>query len=160
MTITEIAKSGLLRAASCTPTTFSTALPAIATITSPANTSLMCSVWIAGVSAVTNQSDVKAAPTAAAPSTTVVVDTRPARRLVLLARGRLQEDRQGDNEDDEEHPRTDQRQRLLVRVGRGVEARAQRRDRHRRRGEQRECRDHPRAVGAEPLDPVAAARRR
>ena len=63
LTITEIAKSGRLRAASCTPTTFSTALPAIATITSPANSWLMCSVWIAGVSAVTNQSDVNAAPT-------------------------------------------------------------------------------------------------
>ena len=63
LTITEIAKSGRLRAASCTPTTFSTALPAIATITSPANSWLMCSVWIAGVSALTNQSEANAAPT-------------------------------------------------------------------------------------------------
>ena len=42
LTITEIAKSGRLRAASCTPTTFSTALPAIATITRPAKPWLMC----------------------------------------------------------------------------------------------------------------------
>ena len=64
------------------PTTFSTALPAIATITSPANSSLMCSVWIAGVSAVTNQSDVNAA---AAPATR---EDRPPSPASTSARAR------------------------------------------------------------------------
>jgi len=70
--ITEIAKSGRLRTASCTPTTFSTALPAIATMTSPAKSWLMCIACVAGVKAATNQSLVKAAATPAAPSTITV----------------------------------------------------------------------------------------
>ena len=89
--ITEIAKSGLLRAASCTPTTFSTALPAIATITRPAKASLMCRVSIAGVRASTNQSEVNAAAAPLTASTVAVRPRRPADRLVLLAAGRLQE---------------------------------------------------------------------
>ena len=52
------------------PTTFSTALPAMATTTSPAKASLMCSTPSAGVRAATNQSDTKAAPTLAAERTT------------------------------------------------------------------------------------------
>ena len=43
-----MAKSGRFLAASCTPTTFSTALPAIATTTSPAKASLIPSVSVAG----------------------------------------------------------------------------------------------------------------
>src|SRR2546421_3021367 len=45
------------------PTTFSTALPAIATITRPANTWLMPNALTAGASASTNQFDVTAAAT-------------------------------------------------------------------------------------------------
>src|SRR5919198_1451074 len=44
------------------PTTFSTALPAIATITSPVNACERPSVVIAGSNAETNQSETKAAP--------------------------------------------------------------------------------------------------
>src|SRR3954468_19353577 len=51
------------------PTTFSTALPAIATITSPANAFEMPSASTAGSTAPTNQSDTNAAPT---PATTSV----------------------------------------------------------------------------------------
>ena len=70
---TEMAKSGRLRAASCTPTTFSTALPAIATTTRPANAWLMPSASVAGLSAETNQSLTNAAARPAPPSTTTVV---------------------------------------------------------------------------------------
>ena len=72
-TITAIAKSGLLRAASWTPTTFSTAFPAIATTTSPAKVWLMCKISIAGWSALTNQSLTSAAAVAVEPRTTSVV---------------------------------------------------------------------------------------
>src|SRR5665647_930128 len=50
------------------PTTFSTALPAIATITRPANVGEMCTASMAGVSAATNHSDTNAALTPAAAS--------------------------------------------------------------------------------------------
>ena len=63
--ITEIANSGRLRAASWTPTTFSTALPAIATITSPAKAFEIPSDLTAGSSAWMNQSETKAEPTPA-----------------------------------------------------------------------------------------------
>src|SRR5689334_16167858 len=43
------------------PTTFSIALPAIATTTRPANASDRCRVWMVGCSAVTNQSETSAA---------------------------------------------------------------------------------------------------
>ena len=60
----------------------------------------MCSVWIAGVSAVTNQSDVNAAPTAGDRQHDHRHELRPARGLVLLARDRAeQERRQGEDED-------------------------------------------------------------
>src|SRR6266545_3493081 len=55
-------------AASWTPTTFSIALPAIATITRPANASEMLSEPMAGSSATTNQSETNAASTPAAAS--------------------------------------------------------------------------------------------
>src|SRR5512133_2879851 len=71
-TITEIAKSGLFRKASWTPTTFSTALPAIATTTNPAKVWLICSEAVAGSNAETNQSLTNTAPAAAAASTTIV----------------------------------------------------------------------------------------
>src|SRR5271157_568721 len=51
------------------PTTFSTALPAIATMTRPAKDCDMCSAVSEGVSALTNQSDTKAAATLVAAST-------------------------------------------------------------------------------------------
>jgi hypothetical protein len=63
------ASSAWLRAAAWMPTTFSTALPAIATTTSPANASDIPSIAIAGRSAPTNQSETKAAATAATAST-------------------------------------------------------------------------------------------
>ena len=47
------------------PVVFSTALPAIATITSPAKACGIPSLSIDGVSAVTNQSETNAAPTPA-----------------------------------------------------------------------------------------------
>ena len=72
-TITEIAKSGRFRAASCTPTTFSTAFPAMATTTSPAKDSLMPIDSVAGFNAVTNQSLTKAAAAPLAPRTATVV---------------------------------------------------------------------------------------
>src|SRR5437660_2420844 len=75
LTITAIAKSGRLRKASWTPTTFSTALPAIATTTNPANVSLMCSDAVAGCKAETNQSLTKTAPVAVAASTTIVAQS-------------------------------------------------------------------------------------
>src|ERR1700741_2931886 len=55
------------------PTTFSTAFPAIATTTSPLNASEIPSVFIAGVSASTNQSDTNAAPTLAPTSTATAI---------------------------------------------------------------------------------------
>src|SRR5437588_9675165 len=57
---TEIASSERPLAASTTPVTFSTALPAIATITSPANACEMWSLWIVGCSAWMNQSETNA----------------------------------------------------------------------------------------------------
>ena len=51
-----------------TPVAFSTALPAIATMTRPANASEMPSWSIVGRSACTNQSETNAAPTPAAAS--------------------------------------------------------------------------------------------
>src|SRR5262245_31950429 len=59
----EKAYSDLPDAASWTPTTFSTALPAMATITRPANASEIPSWSIDGSSAETNQSDTNAAAT-------------------------------------------------------------------------------------------------
>src|SRR5690606_1396232 len=67
---TDNAASERFFMASWMPTTFSTALPAIATITSPANASEMRSACIAGSSACTNHSDTKAAATAEAASIT------------------------------------------------------------------------------------------
>ena len=64
------ASSAWLRAAAWTPTTFSTAFPAIATTTSPANASDIPRVAIAGRSAATNQSETKADKTAAVARTT------------------------------------------------------------------------------------------
>src|SRR5215831_10693019 len=58
-----IAYCGRFLAARRIPATFSTALPAIATTTIPANASEMCSARIAGSSASTNQSETTAAPT-------------------------------------------------------------------------------------------------
>ena len=52
------------------PVVFSTALPAIATITSPAKAFGIPSLSIDGVSAVMNQSETNAAPTPAIPSST------------------------------------------------------------------------------------------
>ena len=52
------------------PTTFSTALPAIATTTNPANACDMCRAESAGVRASTNQSETNAAPTLEMPSAT------------------------------------------------------------------------------------------
>src|ERR1019366_392902 len=62
---TEIASSAWPLAASTTPTACSTALPAVATITSPANEREMPRVRIDGSSACTNQSETKAAATPA-----------------------------------------------------------------------------------------------
>ena len=60
---TEIARSAWPFERRVTPAVFSTALPAIATITSPANAFGTPICRIAGVSAETNQSDTNAAPT-------------------------------------------------------------------------------------------------
>src|SRR5690348_9558527 len=65
---TENAYSERFLAASWMPTTFSTALPAIATITGPANASEIFKACIAGSSACTNHSDTNAAATADAAS--------------------------------------------------------------------------------------------
>ena len=65
---TEMASSERPFQARATPTAFSTALPAIATITSPANAGEISSRWIAGASAATNQSDTNAAAAPAASS--------------------------------------------------------------------------------------------
>ena len=51
------------------PIKFSIALPAMATITRPANVSLMPNVFMAGCNASTNQSETNAAATPAQPST-------------------------------------------------------------------------------------------
>ena len=70
------------------PATFSTALPAIATITMPANACEMCSVWIVGSSAWTNQSDTNAEPTPAAiSSASAVRNADPRRRLAVVRVG-------------------------------------------------------------------------
>src|SRR3954469_6926064 len=66
--ITENAYDDWFLLASCTPTTFSIALPAIATTTSPAKVWLMESESMAGCSAFTNQSETKAAAVPAAAS--------------------------------------------------------------------------------------------
>src|SRR5262245_56219819 len=67
--ITLIAYSGRFLAASRIPATFSTALPAIATTTIPANACDICIISIAGSSALTNHSDTSAAPSDASTST-------------------------------------------------------------------------------------------
>jgi hypothetical protein len=59
---TEIARSASPFAASTIPTTFSTAFPAMATMTRPAKAWEMPSDSMAGSSALTNQSEAKAAP--------------------------------------------------------------------------------------------------
>ena len=59
---TEIARSAWPLAASRIPAKFSTALPAIATTTIPANASETCSESIVGRSAATNQSETNAEP--------------------------------------------------------------------------------------------------
>jgi hypothetical protein len=58
----------LFFAASWMPTTFSTALEAMATMTRPANAWEMCITSMAGLSATTNQSETNAAPTPATAS--------------------------------------------------------------------------------------------
>src|SRR5512133_424645 len=63
---TANAYSDRFLAASWTPTTFSMALPAMATTTRPANASEMPKEFIAGSRAETNQSDTNAAATALA----------------------------------------------------------------------------------------------
>ena len=70
---TEIASSDFPLWAITIPATFSTALPAIATITKPANAREMWSLWIVGVSAWTNQSETNAEPVPAAISSTTAV---------------------------------------------------------------------------------------
>src|SRR5437764_5123811 len=57
---TEIARSERRFQASTRPAVFSTALPAIATITRPANACERLSSWIAGFSPLTNQSETNA----------------------------------------------------------------------------------------------------
>src|SRR5665647_3289702 len=64
------------------PTTFSTALPAIATITRPANVGEMCTASMAGVSAATNHSDTNAALT---PAAAVAKDGQEPEKLVRHA---------------------------------------------------------------------------
>jgi hypothetical protein len=61
LSTTLTARSALPSTASRIPTTFSTALPAIATMTRPAKAWLMPSIFIAGSRASTNQSDTRAA---------------------------------------------------------------------------------------------------
>src|ERR1700691_1768504 len=70
---TEIARSERPFQASTRPAVFSTALPAIATITRPAKAWEMWSTAIAGSSALTNQSETNAEPTPATTSSTSVV---------------------------------------------------------------------------------------
>ena len=65
LTTTEKAYSERPAAASWMPTTFSIALPAMATTTRPAKASEMCSADMAGSRATTNQSETKAASAAA-----------------------------------------------------------------------------------------------
>ena len=67
---TEIARSDLPFAARVIPTTFSTAFPAIATITRPVNAFEMPSDSTAGSSAAMNQSETSAAATPPTASTT------------------------------------------------------------------------------------------
>ena len=66
---TEIARSKLRLRARTRPVKFSTAFPAMATITSPANAFEIPRVRIAGSRAWMNQSDTKAEPVPAAAST-------------------------------------------------------------------------------------------
>ena len=73
-------------AASTTPAVFSTALPAIATITSPANSSDTPTWSIVGRSAAMNQSDTNAAPDAASASSTTAARQPEAAARVLLGR--------------------------------------------------------------------------
>ena len=79
---TEIARSAWPLAASTTPTACSTALPAIATITRPANCAEIPSWSIVGRSASTNHSDTNAAPSP--PSASRMIDVR----RLLFAGGR------------------------------------------------------------------------
>src|SRR5919202_2075213 len=82
---TEIARSFWPLFASTTPTTFSTALPAIATITSPANALDIPSDSTAGSTAPTNQSDTNAAPTPAAASSPIDADSGSAAAALACA---------------------------------------------------------------------------
>ena len=109
---------GRLRAASWTPTTFSTAFPAIATTTRPANSWLMCSVSIAGVSAVTNQSEANAARRPGGRQDHGRRGDRPAGRLVLLPGALRRKPGRVSHEQHEQHAGADERERLSV-GGRG-----------------------------------------
>ena len=151
-----MAKSGRLRAASWTPTTFSTALPAIATTTSPANASLIPSASVAGLSAVTNQSLTNAAATPAPPSTATVVESGQ-RGGAPPRRPRRRGNRQRHEEEHEQHPGADEAQRPLVRGRRRMERVRKRREREDRRREHAQRRDHPRAQRVESLRPVSDA---
>jgi hypothetical protein len=82
-------------------------------------------------------------------------DERPARPFVRwLAGQRLEEAGERQQEDGEEDARADQAQRLLVRLGRGVEGVGKRWDGEDRRRQDCERRDDPRARRVEALEPV------
>ena len=85
---TEIARSDLPLAARKIPVKFSTALPAIATITSPANAFEIPSDATAGSRAWMNQSETKAAPAPAIASRTTANAIEQPRLRLLRRRPR------------------------------------------------------------------------
>ena len=158
-----IARSGLLRSAIWMPTTFSTALPAIATMTRPTNSSDRPSVAIAGRSASTNQSDTRAAPTPAASEHAEGEPERPDVELLdrALDRARPGTAADGERHRRREHDEQDDRDEDADLLGVAGVGRAGHRGqgRHGERGD-REHEEHGHRAdgrGVEPLRPVAQA---
>ena len=158
-----IARSGLLRSAIWIPTTFSTALPAIATMTSPTNSSDRPSVAIAGRSASTNQSETRAAPSARGEQDAEREPQRPdielLDRRLDRARSRAATDRERHRgrEHDEQDDRDEDAD--LLGVAGVRRTRHRRQGRHRERGDREHQQHRHRAdrLSVEPLRAVAQA---
>src|SRR5581483_11538253 len=150
--ITEIAKSIRSSTASWMPTTFSTALPAIATMTTPAKSWLMCIACVAGVRAATNQSLAKAAATPAPPSRPVV--RASGQRALRPESSSSPPPRNVGSVTKKTTISTPAQTKLSVRAGRRVEGVRQRRHREDRRRQHHQGRDHPGPRRAEALRAV------
>ena len=159
---TLTASSALPRQASWMPTTCSTALPAIATMTRPAKAWLMPRASIAGSSAATNHSETSAAARPAPQRTTMAVVSGQASSRVCASAGMVRSPcvsiaRIEMRVDDQQHDGADHGQRLLVLAGGQVELVGEGREDERGDGEHQQRGDHPRRLAAEAQGAVPPA---